>query len=212
MAAMAAVGTDILSEEELAALRRAHGRQLGLSNKGRRKAPPATPEASASHAITAWEKWRPIPDQDAQVYLERVWARRLPKIYERLMAKAEAGEEIPPVALELLKAMTLMTSLSPDRQRNRLPADDTPLTGNLDMSSLSPEELAALAGRTAPKRVGPNSAEGKALAAIKAIGTGTGLVSQDKRRRAKVKVKPENKRPLPAPAPEPIGGSAPPHE
>lgn len=88
---------------------------------------------------------------DPREYIERVWARKLPKMYERLLAAAMAGEKVD-AALDILKAMTVVTrTLAPSANKS-LPVDPAVLglPSNADLSHLSDEDLARVLRRPLP--------------------------------------------------------------
>ena len=88
---------------------------------------------------------------DPREYIERVWARKLPKMYERLLAAAMAGEKVD-AALDILKAMTVVTRTLAPSANKQLPADATVLglPSDADLSHLSDEDLARVLHRPLP--------------------------------------------------------------
>lgn len=88
---------------------------------------------------------------DPREYIERVWARKLPKMYERLLAAAMSGEKVD-AALDILKAMTVVTRTLAPSANKQLPADATVLglPSDADLSHLSDEDLARVLHRPLP--------------------------------------------------------------
>lgn len=88
---------------------------------------------------------------DPREYIERVWSRKLPKMYERLLAAAMAGEKVD-AALDILKAMTVVTRTLAPSANKALPADPTALglPSDADLSHLSDEDLARVLHRPLP--------------------------------------------------------------
>ena len=89
---------------------------------------------------------------DPREYIEREWSRKIPKMYERLWAAAASGERIPDAALDILKAMTIITrTLAP--AANKQMAVDPAILGlpsDADLSHLSDDELARVLRRPPP--------------------------------------------------------------
>jgi len=83
---------------------------------------------------------------DVREYIERVWAARIPHLYEELFLMARDGSAINPAALDILKTMTLMTrSLTPANLRADSNADLLGLPSDIDLTHMSTGDLARLA-------------------------------------------------------------------
>lgn len=108
--------------------------------------------ATAVDYVARVHGWRPVPGGDGLAWIERQWTARLPRAWESVRKRLERGEPVSALEVDVLKAMTAMTPLSPERQRQReREANDdqgaaAPLT-ELDFSTMSPEVLARVAGR-----------------------------------------------------------------
>jgi hypothetical protein len=94
---------------------------------------------------------------DVRAYIERVWTKKLPKIYESMLAAAMRDEHRP-AAFEVLKAMTLLSSLTPRRLQQSVASDMlAPLPSDVDLSHLSDETLHRLLREAPPEGKGPRS-------------------------------------------------------
>ena len=102
-----------------------------------------------------WRGYRPLTS-DPREYIERVWSRKLPKVYERMLAASLAGERVPDMALDLLKSMTVMCRTLAPQANKQLPADPTllGLPSDADLSHLSDEDLAKVLRRPVPGNAG----------------------------------------------------------
>lgn len=108
--------------------------------------------------LKEWSKYGSVHG-DPREYIERVWARRLPKVYEALLGQVGRNEPIHPIAFDLLRSMTLMCKAISPQQTSRptqtaiaeslLPAV---LPSSVDLSHMTTEELARMTGREAPGR------------------------------------------------------------
>lgn len=98
-----------------------------------------------------WRGYRPML-RDPREYIEREWSRKLPKVYERMLAATLAGERVPEMAFDVLKAMTVMCRTLAPQANKQLPADPTVLglPSDADLSHLSDEELARVLRRPMP--------------------------------------------------------------
>lgn len=114
---------------------------------------------------------------DPREYIERVWARKLPKMYERLLAAAMAGEKVD-AALDILKAMTVVTRTLAPSANKQLPADPTllGLPSDADLSHLSDEDLARVLHRPLP---GPDVGKPKRKPRRKALPVPDGVDAAD---------------------------------
>ena len=82
---------------------------------------------------------------DVREYIERVWAARIPHLYEELFLMAKDNQPINPTAIDLLKTMTLMTrSLTPANLRADSNADALGLPSDVDLSHISTADLARM--------------------------------------------------------------------
>lgn len=129
---------------------------------GAHRAPPLTRERRRQLKLESIDRerifiWKTLWAQlgnirgDPREYIERVWARKLPKMYERLLAAAMAGEKVD-AALDILKAMTVVTrTLAPSANKS-LPVDPAVLglPSDADLSHLSDEDLARVLRRPLP--------------------------------------------------------------
>ena len=83
---------------------------------------------------------------DVREYIERVWAARIPHLYEELFLMARDGQAINPAALDILKTMTLMTrSLTPMGLKEAVDPSGTMLPSDFDLQHVSTADLARLA-------------------------------------------------------------------
>ena len=82
---------------------------------------------------------------DVREYIERVWAARIPHLYEELFLMAKDNQPINPNAIDLLKTMTLMCrSLTPANLRADSNADALGLPSDVDLSHISTADLARM--------------------------------------------------------------------
>src|SRR6185437_1525414 len=125
---------------QLQAFRKSYGKGPGRPKK--------TPQGEAAKWMATWSLWKPVRG-DPREYIEKTWTKRIPRIYEGLIKEAAAGNAIPPLVVELLKAMTLMCSLSPERLKQKLDEDNPALAlpDKLEMSTVDSETLMKIAGR-----------------------------------------------------------------
>jgi hypothetical protein len=97
--------------------------------------------------VIHWRLWKAIPSikEDAREYIERVWSRKIPRIYEVILAAAQNGDFVNPMSLDILKTMTLMTrSLTPATLRADSNADALGLPSDVDLSHISTADLARM--------------------------------------------------------------------
>ena len=117
-------------------------------NVGRPQGPQALALTKADVAqVIHWKLWKQIPSlkEDARDYIERVWSRKIPRIYEVMFAAAQAGDYVSANALDILKTMTLMTrSLTPANLRADSNADALGLPSDVDLSHISTADLARM--------------------------------------------------------------------
>jgi hypothetical protein len=85
---------------------------------------------------------------DPAEYIARVWARKIPRLWERIITDAQAGRPVSGIAFEVLKAMTLMVpSLTPARLRAGVGEAPGGLPSDIDLSHISTADLARLTRR-----------------------------------------------------------------
>jgi hypothetical protein len=103
-------------------------------------------------AIPEWrEEWNAIIGVrgDPAEYIARVWPRKIPRLWEKMMADALAGRPVSGVAFEVLKAMTLMVpSLAPARLLAGVGEAANALPSDIDLSHISTADLARLTRRS----------------------------------------------------------------
>jgi hypothetical protein len=85
---------------------------------------------------------------DVREYIERIWAARIPHLYEELFLMAKDNQPINPNAIDLLKTMTLMTrTLTPASIRADSNADAYGLPSDVDLSHISSADLARMTNK-----------------------------------------------------------------
>src|ERR1700681_640685 len=98
--------------------------------------------------VMHWKHWKDVKriPGDVREYIERIWAPKIPKLYEGLFDAARNGEHVSEQALDILKTMTLMTpSLTPAGLRTQVNADGLGLPSDVDLTHLTLSELSRLA-------------------------------------------------------------------
>lgn len=101
---------------------------------------------AAVACVIQWQPWRRLKrlKEDPFAYIAREWTARLPLAYEEVLDAAMRGEPIPPIVLEILKTMTLISPLSPERLKQAMADDGVALPSNLDLSQIDNETLEKL--------------------------------------------------------------------
>jgi len=150
--------------------------------------------------VIHWKSWKQVTriPGDVREYIERVWAPKIPKLYEELFEHARNGDHVSEQALDILKTMTLMTrSLTPAGLREASNADSLGLPSDVDLTHISTGDLAKLARKelSAPldhKEHERKAQHAKMMRAKKADGTGpvTAKAKERKARRKAVSVLP----------------------
>jgi len=101
--------------------------------------------------IPEWrEEWNAIIGVrgDPAEYIARVWPRKIPRLWEKMIADALAGRPVSGIAFEVLKAMTLLVpSLTPVRLRAEVGEATSGLPSDIDLSHISTADLARLTRR-----------------------------------------------------------------
>lgn len=111
---------------------------------------------------------------DPRDYIERVWARKLPRLYERLLESAAKGEPVSPLSFEILKAMTaICQTLAPARLPRIAPGaiERLGLPADADLTHLSDEDLARITRKALPMPDAIATKQTKPTAKTKAIVT-----------------------------------------
>jgi len=85
-----------------------------------------TAAAAVAFNWTPWKRLRKVRG-DVRAYVEEEWGRRIPRAYEEVLHAAMLGEPVPPIVLDILKAMTVMSPLSPKKLREKLADKGFPL-------------------------------------------------------------------------------------
>ena len=141
-----------------------------------------------------WKQIRRVPP-DVREYIERIWARKIPRIYEDVLDRAMQGEHVSEQLLDILKTMVLMTpSLTPMGLRERSNADSLGLPSDVDLTHISTGDLAKLARKelSAPldhKEHERKARHAKMMRAKKADGTGPVTESAKRRKERKARRK-----------------------
>jgi hypothetical protein len=103
--------------------------------------------------IPEWrEEWNAIIGVrgDPAEYIARVWPRKIPRLWEKMIADALAGRPVSGIAFEVLKAMTLLVpSLTPAGLRAGVGEAFSALPSDIDLSHISAADLARMARRRA---------------------------------------------------------------
>jgi hypothetical protein len=125
-------------------------RRGGLGGRARRVLEAQAVATAATALVLKWVPWKKLKrvTGDPFAYIAKEWAARLPKAYEEVLDAAMRGEPVPPIVLELLKTMTLMSPLSPGRLRSAAEAADAASSNGLDLSLIDDSVLSALVGVT----------------------------------------------------------------
>jgi len=128
----------------------------GYTSELGRRAANARVEAE-NRAITAaavavalnWKPWKRLRKVrgDIQAYIAEEWGRRIPHAYEEVLNAAMEGQPVPPIVLDVLKAMTVMSPLSPERLKQAVAADGFALPSDLDLSQIDNETLEKITGK-----------------------------------------------------------------